>query len=182
MCLPPAGAAVNGGAVQQAAAAIRASLQSARTEGNRVTLKLRPDPTVWDGSLAQNVWLQELPKPLSKLTWDNALMIGPATAERLNVGHEETAEVSWNADHTVADVVLQVHEGHRTVVDQVIIRGNRITDEGVIRRAVGPWGLRGADCGTGCLRGLAFSIRGADRSRPARRESGTSPSSSIGTP
>jgi molybdopterin-containing oxidoreductase family iron-sulfur binding subunit len=94
--LPPAGAAVNGGAVQQAAAEITASLQSARSQGKTVTLKLRPDPTVWDGSLARNVWLQELPKPMSKLTWDNALMIGPATAERLNVAHEETAELSWN--------------------------------------------------------------------------------------
>jgi MoCo/4Fe-4S cofactor protein with predicted Tat translocation signal len=96
--LPPAGASVDGGAVQQAAAEIAASLQRSRSEAqsNKVTLRLRPDPTIWDGSLAQNVWLQELPKPLSKLTWDNALMIGPATSERLNVSHEETAEISWN--------------------------------------------------------------------------------------
>ena len=94
--LPPAGAAVNAGAVQQAAAAIRMGRMGVPSEGNRVTLKLRPDPTIWDGSLAQNVWLQELPKPLTKLTWDNALMVGPATAERLNLSHEETAEVSWN--------------------------------------------------------------------------------------
>ncbi|MEA2559546.1 MAG: hypothetical protein QOH06_1050 [Acidobacteriota bacterium] len=103
--LPPAGASVNGGAVQQAAAEITASLQKARSEAsNKVTLKLRPDPTVWDGSLAQNVWLQELPKPMSKLTWDNALMVGPATAERLNVSHEETAEISWNGRKVQAAV------------------------------------------------------------------------------
>ena len=42
----------------------------------------RPDPTVWDGSHANNAWLQELPKPLTKLTWDNAISISPALAAR----------------------------------------------------------------------------------------------------
>ena len=32
----------------------------------------RPDPTVFDGRFANNGWLQELPKPVTKLTWDNA--------------------------------------------------------------------------------------------------------------
>ena len=96
--LPPVAAGVDGGAVQQAASAITARLQQARAaaSGNTVTLRLRPDPTVGDGSLAHNVWLQELPKPLSKLTWDNALYLGPATAERLQIGHEETVEITAN--------------------------------------------------------------------------------------
>ncbi|HWM92420.1 MAG TPA: TAT-variant-translocated molybdopterin oxidoreductase [Thermoanaerobaculia bacterium] len=109
--LPPTGASVNGGAVQQAASQITASLQQARSQGNpqgnKITLRLRPDPTVWDGSLAQNVWLQELPKPLTKLTWDNALMIGPAAAERLGIAHEETVEVSWNGRKVQAAAWVQ---------------------------------------------------------------------------
>ncbi|HQU42692.1 MAG TPA: hypothetical protein PK867_07760, partial [Pirellulales bacterium] len=40
-----------------------------------------PDPTVWDGRFANNGWLQELPKPLTKLTWDNAAYISPQMAE-----------------------------------------------------------------------------------------------------
>ena len=40
----------------------------------------RPDPGVWDGRFANNGWLQELPKPLTKLTWDNAVLISPAIA------------------------------------------------------------------------------------------------------
>ena len=39
--------------------------------------------SVYDGRFANNGWLQELPKPLTKLTWDNAALIAPATAERL---------------------------------------------------------------------------------------------------
>ncbi|MGY4568527.1 MoCo/4Fe-4S cofactor protein with predicted Tat translocation signal [Bradyrhizobium sp. USDA 3256] len=42
----------------------------------------RPDPTIWDGSFANNAWLQELPKPLTTLTWGNVISIGPALAMR----------------------------------------------------------------------------------------------------
>ena len=45
----------------------------------------RPDPTIWDGRFANNGWLQELPKPITKLTWDNAALISPATARKLNL-------------------------------------------------------------------------------------------------
>jgi molybdopterin-containing oxidoreductase family iron-sulfur binding subunit len=45
----------------------------------------RPDPSVWDGRFANNGWLQELPKPLTKTTWENAVYMSRATAERLGV-------------------------------------------------------------------------------------------------
>ncbi len=38
----------------------------------------RPDPTIWDGRFANNGWLQELPKPLTTLTWDNTAHVAPA--------------------------------------------------------------------------------------------------------
>ena len=45
----------------------------------------QPDPTVYDGRFANNGWLQELPKPITKLTWDNAALISPSLAEALNI-------------------------------------------------------------------------------------------------
>jgi MoCo/4Fe-4S cofactor protein with predicted Tat translocation signal len=54
--------------------------------GSTLELSFRLDPTVFDGRFANNSWLQELPKPITKLTWDNAVLMSPATAARLNVG------------------------------------------------------------------------------------------------
>jgi anaerobic selenocysteine-containing dehydrogenase len=48
-------------------------------------ISIRKDPTVYDGRFANNGWLQELPKPLTKVTWDNVAFISPRTAERLGL-------------------------------------------------------------------------------------------------
>ena len=53
-----------------------------------------PDPTVWDGRFANNGWLQELPKPITKLTWDNAALVSPRTAARLGISNHEVVELS----------------------------------------------------------------------------------------
>jgi molybdopterin-containing oxidoreductase family iron-sulfur binding subunit len=52
-------------------------------QGSALEVVFRPDPSVYDGRFANNAWLQELPKSLTKLTWDNAALISPATAARL---------------------------------------------------------------------------------------------------
>ena len=45
----------------------------------------RPDPAIGDGEFANNSWLQELPKPITRLTWDNAAMVSPGTAQQLSL-------------------------------------------------------------------------------------------------
>jgi molybdopterin-containing oxidoreductase family iron-sulfur binding subunit len=53
----------------------------------------RPDPTIWDGRFANNGWLQELPKPFSKVTWDNPALISPALAQRLQLDSGDVVEL-----------------------------------------------------------------------------------------
>jgi molybdopterin-containing oxidoreductase family iron-sulfur binding subunit len=51
-------------------------------------ISFQPDPTIFDGRFANNGWLQELPKPLTKLTWDNAAIVSPRTAQRLGLSYQ----------------------------------------------------------------------------------------------
>ena len=60
---------------------------------DKLELNYCPDPTLWDGRFANNGWLQETPKPLTKLTWDNALLISPTTAEARGLTNEDLVEL-----------------------------------------------------------------------------------------
>ncbi len=51
-----------------------------------IEIVIRPDPTIRGGEGANNGWLQELPKPLTKVTWDNVVAISPAMARGLGIG------------------------------------------------------------------------------------------------
>ncbi|TAH37387.1 MAG: 4Fe-4S dicluster domain-containing protein [Planctomycetota bacterium] len=59
----------------------------------RLELVLRPDSSAWDGCWANNGWLQETPRPLTKLTWDNALFLSPASAQHLGLATEDVVEL-----------------------------------------------------------------------------------------
>lgn len=60
-----------------------------KAEAEELELCFRPDPNLWDGSFANNGWLQECPKPLSKLTWDNAALISAQLAERHGIATDD---------------------------------------------------------------------------------------------
>src|SRR5690349_5969114 len=63
--------AIHGGALATPA-------QHRRLDG-KLEVIFRPDPTIYDGRFANNGWLQELPKPITKLTWDNAAILSVRT-------------------------------------------------------------------------------------------------------
>ncbi len=80
--------------------------QSSTPDPQSVELIFRPDPTIGDGRYANNGWLQELPKPLSKLTWDNAALVSPALAEKLGLSNGDVVELKFDGRAVHAPVWL----------------------------------------------------------------------------
>jgi molybdopterin-containing oxidoreductase family iron-sulfur binding subunit len=79
-------------------------------DANAIELNIRRDSTIYDGQFSNNGWLQELPKPMNKLTWDNAVQIGPAMAQRLNIKSEDVVELELNGKKVTGPVWIQA--GH----------------------------------------------------------------------
>jgi molybdopterin-containing oxidoreductase family iron-sulfur binding subunit len=72
-------------------------------------LRILPDPNVLDGRFANNAWLQELPKPQTKICWENVALVSPKTA--VQVGYDDkTRSALVNEKTTVlADVTFHGH-------------------------------------------------------------------------
>ena len=97
--------------LKAAAAGVQRAKQSSGIAGMEIVF--RPDPTVFDGRFANNGWLQELPKPITALAWDNAALMSPATAKQLGVrvdGYEHGGE----------------HGGYRTDLIELEIDGRKV--------------------------------------------------------
>jgi molybdopterin-containing oxidoreductase family iron-sulfur binding subunit len=75
----------------------------------------RPDPSIWDGRFANNGWLQELPKQITRLTWDNAALLSPATAERLNLSNMEAVDIHYKERTVRAPVWILPGQPENTV-------------------------------------------------------------------
>jgi molybdopterin-containing oxidoreductase family iron-sulfur binding subunit len=75
----------------------------------------RPDATVWDGRFANNSWLQELPKVMTTLTWDNAAHISPKMAESLGVRNREHLKITVNGATVEMPALIVVGQPEGTV-------------------------------------------------------------------
>jgi len=82
------------GALPEAPVEVHVAESLASTAGgDRIELVLTTSAAMLDGRYANNAWLQELPDALSKITWDNAALMSPATAERIGVARQEQVRV-----------------------------------------------------------------------------------------
>ncbi|MEE2912479.1 MAG: TAT-variant-translocated molybdopterin oxidoreductase, partial [Planctomycetota bacterium] len=109
-----------------------------------------PSGSAWDGQFANNGWMQELPDTITKLTWDNAALISPKTAQKHNVKQGDLLKVVINSDHsnTLEIAALPVPG---TADDVVVLplgygrtfKGHICTDAGVnvypLRNSEDPW-------------------------------------------
>ena len=123
------------------------ALDAAAPAAASVDIVFTPDPHVGAGAQANNAWLQELPRPLTQLTWDNAAEIAPSLAARLGLASEDVVELKV-ADHRLEapvwivpglpddTVVLALGYG-RTHAGSV---GNgRGVDANALRTTAAPW-------------------------------------------
>ena len=94
--LPPIAPAVRGAVANIPSSALP------RSDGLEITFAA--DPTQADGRHANNAWLQELPKPLTTLTWDNAALVSPRLAAQLGIANEDRVEIALNGATVVAPV------------------------------------------------------------------------------
>jgi MoCo/4Fe-4S cofactor protein with predicted Tat translocation signal len=68
-------------------------------------LIFRPDPTVWDGRFSNNGWLQELPKPLTKVTWDGTAWMNPKVARERSLEDGDVIELRYRGNTARMPVV-----------------------------------------------------------------------------
>jgi len=78
-------------------------------------LIFRPDPTVWDGSYANNGWLQELPKPLSKITWDTSAWISIRLAEEYGLQNHDVIALNYRGQTAKMPVWIMAGHPERSV-------------------------------------------------------------------
>jgi molybdopterin-containing oxidoreductase family iron-sulfur binding subunit len=112
----------------------------------------RPDASVRDGRFANNGWLQELPRPLTKLTWDNAALMSPRTAESLGVSIESTSVGSYT------DVVELRYRGRAVKAPAWIVPGH---PDGTVTVHLGYGRTRAGRVGTG-VGFNAYALRTSD--------------------
>ncbi len=147
---PLGGVTVAAAAVSEAAAQITAARAAAAA--GQLALVLVPDSTIGDGSWAPNAWLQELPKPVTKLTWDNAVLMSPATHQRLKLDWEERVRVSFGGRTVDAAVWVLPGQADDTLTLSLGYGRRRAGEVGTglgfnaypLRTAAGLWGGAGA--------------------------------------
>ncbi|HNU08180.1 MAG TPA: 4Fe-4S dicluster domain-containing protein, partial [Pyrinomonadaceae bacterium] len=95
---------------------------SATSGAGSLEISILPDPSVYDGRFTNNGWLQELPNPLTKVTWENVALVSPATAAKMNLnrgndsdeqsgGERPTAFVNSKGGNMYSDLCTLKYQG-----------------------------------------------------------------------
>jgi MoCo/4Fe-4S cofactor protein with predicted Tat translocation signal len=77
-------------------AAVTKALAAAKSVAGALEVVIRPDYSVDDGRFNNNGWMQELPDPITKFTWDNAVLVSRKTARELNVANYDVVKITAN--------------------------------------------------------------------------------------
>jgi MoCo/4Fe-4S cofactor protein with predicted Tat translocation signal len=126
-------------------AAVETAASAAAVEhaapGMGLTLLLHPAVTVYDGRYANNGWLQELPDPVTTVTWGNPARLSPADARRL--GLEDGDVVRLEARGRSLEVPLLVQPGQAEGTVSLALGYGRSTGSVATGVGVDAWPLMG---------------------------------------
>jgi len=103
------------GAAPQVSATPSGNATREQSSGNGLDVVFRPDPTIWDGQFANIAWLQELPKPLTTLTWGNVVTVSPALATRMAIANGDHVEVVIGDRSAVGPAWIMPGQAENTV-------------------------------------------------------------------
>ncbi|MBV9946912.1 MAG: 4Fe-4S dicluster domain-containing protein, partial [Myxococcales bacterium] len=108
---------VQGLAVRQTdvAAAIEKRPVPGAPAAGTVEVTFAPCPKMFDGRHANNTWLQEVPDPETKLVWDNAAIVSPATARELGVASKDLVTISVGPRSVQAAVWVLPGQADRSI-------------------------------------------------------------------
>jgi molybdopterin-containing oxidoreductase family iron-sulfur binding subunit len=128
-----------------------------------VEIVIRPDPTIHDGSFANNGWLQELPKPLFKTTWENVVAVSPRLAAERQIESGDVLRIESDGRSVEGPAWVLPGQPERVVTLYLGYgrkRGGRIGtgigyDAYRLRSAAQPWGAAGTVTPTGARVKLA---------------------------
>jgi molybdopterin-containing oxidoreductase family iron-sulfur binding subunit len=85
----------------------RSQERDSSSDSSLIEIHIAPDPCLWDGRYANNAWLQELPKSVSHLCWDNAAYMSPELARRLGAKNESVVRIERQGQSVEAPVWIQ---------------------------------------------------------------------------
>jgi molybdopterin-containing oxidoreductase family iron-sulfur binding subunit len=111
---------------------------------------------------ANNPWLQEMPDPISSITWDNYLNISPAKAKELNLATDDVVELS--AGDVSVEIPVHVQPGmHPSVVSAAVGYGRRVSGKVGTGAGVDVYPFVRFERGTAVFAGLPVTIRKTGR-------------------
>jgi len=128
---------------------------------DQLEIIFRPDPNIYDGRWANVGWLQELPKPVTNLSWDNAAIFSGFTREKLNAEEDDIVEISAGGGTVKAPVIaapghpdnsVTLYLGYGREVGRVaggagfnayLVRtsSNPFVGSGSVKKVDGKWGI-----------------------------------------
>jgi len=115
-------------------------------------LIIHADDRVFDGRFATNPWLQELPDPMTKLTWGNVALMSPNTAKALGVENGDLIELSTSTQlPPVSSYIASLAPAVRLSLPAFIMLGHA---DGAISLALG----YGRSAGGPIARGVGTNV------------------------